>query len=103
AYWAGEDGRFVYINEAACAMLGYTRDELLALCVYDAVADYSPAKWQAFWDDLKQNGGRRFETRHRRKDGSLVPVEVQTLMVTSGGHTYACAIARDIRERKAME
>ena len=103
AYWATEDGRLVYVNEAACAMLGYTRDELLALCVYDAVDDYSPVKWQAFWDDLKQNGGRRFETRHRRKDGSIVPVEVQTLMVTSGGRTYACAIARDVRERKAME
>ncbi|MCW5844324.1 MAG: PAS domain S-box protein, partial [Caldilinea sp.] len=102
-YWAGEDGRLVYVNEAACAMVGYPRDELLALRVYDVVDDYSAVKWQAHWDGLKQHGGRRFETRHRCKDGSIVPVEVQTLIVASGDRTYACAIARDIRRRKAME
>ncbi len=103
AYWAGEDGCLVYVNDAACAMLGYARDELLALRVYDVVDDYNAVKWRAHWDGLKQHGGRRFETRHRRKDGSIVPVEVQTLIVTLGNRTYACAMARDISERQAME
>ena len=33
AFWTDPDGRFFYVNEAACSMLGYSREELLALRV----------------------------------------------------------------------
>ncbi|HEY4565054.1 MAG TPA: PAS domain S-box protein, partial [Thermoanaerobaculia bacterium] len=35
AFWADSDGRFFYVNEAACSMMGYTREEMLEMGVAD--------------------------------------------------------------------
>lgn len=42
AFWMGPDARFVYVNEAACCSLGYSRDELLSMTVHDIDPNFSP-------------------------------------------------------------
>lgn len=96
------DGRLVEANDAFYGMLGYSGQELLNLHV---------SKWDAQWEGEELMAKVReasqipsvFETRHRRKDGSIVDVEVKTSKVTFNGVDYQCATARDISNRKQAE
>ena len=54
--WMGADAGFIYVNEAACRSLGYSRDELLALKVFDVDANITSENWQILWADLKAKG-----------------------------------------------
>ncbi|MFL5963232.1 MAG: PAS domain S-box protein [Gaiellaceae bacterium] len=66
---ADERGRYVAVNQAACSMLGYTREELLDLRVAD-VARYSEADEE--WSEMRQAGTRAGTSRLTRKDGTIV-------------------------------
>jgi PAS domain S-box-containing protein len=63
---ADEEGRYVAVNQAACTLLGYTREELLELCVSD-IAD--PAEK---WDEMRREGNVSGVSTLRRKDGTTV-------------------------------
>ncbi len=55
AFWTDPDGRFFYVNEAACSMLGYTREEMLAI----GVADILPPEKGNLFQELSREGPRR--------------------------------------------
>lgn len=76
AYCIEEDASIVYVNDAATQMLGYSREELLSMRIYELNADVSTTEWPVIWRLLRQARKRTFEARHRAKDGRLVPVEV---------------------------
>jgi PAS domain S-box-containing protein len=98
--WMGADAGFIYVNEAACRSLGYSRDELLALKVFDIDANITSENWKTLWADLKAKGSEKMESLHRRKDGSVFPVEVTGNYVEFEGQEFNCAFALDISERK---
>ncbi len=97
------DGYFYYVNEAACQTLGYSRDELLSMSVCDIAPSMTPEAWLKSWKELKQHGSFRVESWHRRKDGSIFPVEVTRNFLVFQGKEYNCAFSRDITERKQAE
>lgn len=103
AFWIGSDGRFVYVNDAACKSLGYDRDELLRLRVYDVDPDFPPSKWPDHWRELRERGSLVFESRHQGKDGHVFPVEITANFVIFEGKEFNCAFARDITQRKEAE
>lgn len=103
AFWLGEDGKLVYVNEAACRMLGYSREELLGLTISDLDPNFPKEKWPQHWEKSKKIGKSRFETLHRAKDGRLIPVEITSNFVEHEGKEYHCSFSRDITERKRME
>ena len=76
AFWITPDARFLYVNDAACKRLGYSRTELLSMTVADIDPDYQLGNWPLHWKDLRSKGQLRFETRHRTKSGEIYPVEV---------------------------
>jgi two-component system, cell cycle sensor histidine kinase and response regulator CckA len=98
----GEDGRLVEVNEAACAMLGYTRDELLALRVIDIEANEDRAAHEAHREQMRQRGFDRFVSRHRRKDGTVIDVEASVYFVPNSGGQFV-SFVRDISERLRSE
>ncbi|MEW5773027.1 MAG: EAL domain-containing protein [Thermodesulfobacteriota bacterium] len=96
----GLDGRFVLVNRRACESLGYSREDLLGLTVADVDPDFQPDPDQeTFWRNLPLT----FESRHRRRDGSLFPVEVRVSAILYGGEKVILAAVRDITARKALE
>jgi PAS domain S-box-containing protein len=101
--WLGADAGIIYVNEAACCSLGYSRAELLALKIFDIDPTVSPDMWGMLWADLKAVGSRKLESRNRRKDGSVFPVEVTANYVEFSGREFSCAFAHDISERKRSE
>ena len=96
------DGNVVEANDAFCRMLGYTPQEVIHLNLADWNAQWSP---EQLLERLRSLVGKsaRFETRHRRKDGTLLDVEISSTGVEIDGQTYFFASSRDISERKRAE
>ncbi len=102
--WIGPDAQFFYVNDATCQTLGYTRDELLSMKVYDIYPDPHAAEvWAKDWAKVKEQGSFSFETEHRRKNGEVFPVEITVNYIKFGEREYNCAFFRDIAERKQVE
>lgn len=102
-YWLTPTGKVSYANEAASRALGYSRDELLRLEVFDFGVNLSRELWGERWRRLKQIGSTQFEAVHRRKDGTEFPVDVTANYIEFDGHAFNFAFVRDISQRKHDE
>ena len=99
-FWVSPKGLFVYVNDQALESLGYTRDEMKTMHVWDIDPIMTKEIWPDYWNDLKKDGTSDIEMIHRRKDGSEFPVEIHSNYVKHAGAEYAFAFVRDITERK---
>ena len=96
-----KDGHILEANRAAVHTYGYSREELLDRKIYDLRAD-NPATIAEQLTQADQTG-LLFEAIHRRKDGSVFPVEVSSQGATIGGTRVLIGIVRDITRRKSAE
>ena len=103
AFWLGSDARFIYVNDVASSVLGYSRNELLSMTVHDIDPDFPKEVWPDHWKDLQKRGSFVIESHHRTKDGKIFPVELSVNYVQFSGKEYNCAFARNITERKNTE
>ena len=95
-------GRFLEVNDSYCTLVGYSRDELLAMSINDVDAAESPEETSAHLATIAGTGSDRFETRHRRKDGAVLDVEISVnYLPLRGGRFFV--FVRDVTERKRME
>lgn len=99
-----EQGQIIDANQVACESLGYSREEMLRLYIYDIdvkakLSDHKENYWKRLTPEIKL----RFESQHRRKDGSFFPVEVNLGLVELAGRRLMLGLARDISERKRLE
>ena len=97
--------KFNYVNKGALLNLGYTQPEMKELTPLDLKPDYTAASFKKLIAPLINNekGKIVFFTNHKRKDGSLYPVEVHLQLVTSAPNDRFLAIILDITERKKAE
>lgn len=100
--WMDHNGKFFEVNKAGCTMWGYTREEFLQLHVFDINPNFTPDVWAAHWQ-AKMQDASTFESTHRRKDGTIFPVDITNNFVELEGVYYSCSIVRDITERKAAD
>lgn len=103
AFYIRPDGRFCYVNQAACQSLGYSREELLTMSIHDIHPEFPPEVWQQHWQDVQQQGSLTIETQHRTKDSRVFPVEITLNYLKFNDQEYNCAFARDISDRKQTE
>ncbi len=92
--------RYVEVNSAGCQMLGYTRDEILNMTMDDLAIPEDIAAAPFRMQELIDGKTVIAERLLRRKDGSLLPVEISAKMLLNGNLQ---GIARDITERKLAE
>ena len=108
--WILTDSHFVEANPAALAAIGYSnRPEILHLHPAEVSPEYQPdgelsrAKAERMNRLGLEKGLHRFDWVHKRRDGSLFPVEVTLTPMDWMGKPSSCCIWRDISERKRQE
>ncbi|MDD2898017.1 MAG: PAS domain S-box protein [Desulfuromonadaceae bacterium] len=90
AFWLIDcAGNFITVNDRACQMSGYSRDELLQMRVCDIEASENFEEFQKHAGKVIEFGSDRFETRHRMKDGSIIDVEVSTTHIQDSDNIIA--------------
>jgi PAS domain S-box-containing protein len=97
-----DDGRILEANAAAVKAYGYSREELLRLTIHDL---RSPSTKEQTTGQMAEADaqGILFETVHRRKDGTLFPVEVSSQGAMIAGVYTLISVIRDITLRKQAE
>jgi PAS domain S-box-containing protein len=98
-----EAGRFSEVNEVACRMLGYTREELLKLSVADIGDPEKAGEFPVRREKLRAEKQILFETTLVTKNGRKIPVEVSSRLFELGGRTTVLSVVRDITERQRAQ
>lgn len=91
--------RYLDVNQRACLDLGYTRNEMLSMSTIDVDLHMNDLK-ERIDQGMREKGFARFESEHRRKDGSIFPVEV-SLKLVQLDRPYIVSTAHDISELKS--
>jgi PAS domain S-box-containing protein len=97
-----QDGRILEANTEAERAYGYLREELLEMSIFDIRAPEAVSSARAQLAAAKTQG-ILFETLHRRKDGTIFPVEVSSKEALIGGQSVLVSIVRDISARKKAD
>jgi len=99
-FLANLDAHFIDVNQAACRLLDYERDELLAKTIFDIIPRADAARLSAVREKLLVPGKiSKAEWSLRRRDGTFVPVEVSANILRDGRWQ---AFVRDVSERKRI-
>ena len=96
-------GRILSANNAACDMLGYSKEELLRLYITDLDTPEHAAKAPKRIKSILEGETLRLEITHKKKDGSTLPVEVSALRMDMGNKKLVLATYRNILKRKQAE
>jgi two-component system sensor histidine kinase/response regulator len=87
---ADEQMRFVATSDGACALLGYTREEVAELTIPDIVVDRQEA--ESLYSEFLRDGMQRGEITLRRKDGMRVSATYEASATTVAGRTYYVSV-----------
>ncbi len=102
-FWViGEDHRLTYVNEAYCRLSGYTKDELLNLNIENLEINEAPEEAEQKLKRILMNGSEIFETKHRKKDGTIIDVQISASCMCKEPLTVIC-FCRDFTERKKKD
>jgi PAS domain S-box-containing protein len=103
-FWVvnAKNGQILEVNDNYCKMVGYSREEILAMRIHELDADETPEETEARIKKIREIGYDRFEARHRHKQGHLIDFEVNvsnSKIDSSLNFAFFC----DITERKQAE
>ncbi|NDJ20688.1 PAS domain S-box protein [Nostoc sp. B(2019)] len=91
AFCIGENAQFLYVNDAACRMTEYSREELLSMTLHNIDVDFSLHNWS----ESKSQNYLTFKSRYRKKGGGIFLVEISMTRVEHQGKEFSCVFARD--------
>lgn len=98
-YWFTLDAKFVYVNDAACDMLGYTKDELIGAPLEKIEPNFTRETAIEIMQKIKNTPNWFLETTQRKKNGEIFPVEVSGHGFEYLNNKYICAFGRDTTQR----
>lgn len=100
---AGSLGGFIEVNDAACEMYGYAREEFLRMAPSDINTPGLEEISMKIYEDLETRGRSLAEAAHRTRDGKTIPVELHINRCKLSGRDAMVTIARNITDKKAYE
>ena len=98
-----DSDRIMQTNEQMCRQLGYSREELSSLSIPDIDAFFSQEQFNQLFRQTIQDGRTSFESLHRRKDGTIFPVEISSAMLHFEGREICVSFCLDSTKRKQSE
>lgn len=101
--WLDSSSRILNVNDTACRMLEYSRQELMTMTVHDIDPNFPVGRWMDHWNNLKGQGALAFEARFWSRTGRILETDVTVNYLQHEGKEYGCMILRDIGERKWAE
>ncbi len=96
-------GRIIDVNQKACQLLGYSKEEFRRLNLRDIVPKDFDDHGQEDVRGIREEKGILFETQNRHKDGRWIDVEVSVRMITLSRVEHLLVFVRDVSERKNLE
>ncbi len=96
-------GRMLEVNPMACEQLGFTYAELMAMTFHQVEVPAQATEPPERVAKLMEAGHLTYETEHRRKDHSIIPVEVNAQLITWEGQPETMSVCRDLTRRKRAE
>ncbi|MDQ1274907.1 MAG: hypothetical protein QG610_479 [Euryarchaeota archaeon] len=97
------NGRVLEANHVACEIFGYTRNKMLGKHIKDLRTNIHLTEFGQQIEKLKQTGYFIFEMDSLRRDGTVIPQEINNRLIEYEGETAVLSIGRDIRERRRNE
>jgi PAS domain S-box-containing protein len=102
-YWINVNGDFEYVNESSCNHLGYSKDELLKMKIFDIDSRATVESWKQWFDNMRSLKTFQLESLLSTRARSILPIEISVnYMLFDGKELLACFV-RDISERKIAE
>lgn len=102
-YLADADGRILSVNQAACEQLGYAREELVGMALWDIHAHGDQGTFRSHWRGQPDNRPQTITSHHRRRDGATFPVEVHAQSFRHQGRRLLLGVVRDVSRRRDAE
>ncbi|MBU1317881.1 MAG: PAS domain S-box protein [candidate division Zixibacteria bacterium] len=99
----GSDATFVNVNEAATALTGYIKDELVGMSITELHEPVDSATWEEYIKRIIAGESITSESDIRRKDGDVVRVEFSSKRILISGIPHVHSLARDVTERRKAE
>ena len=89
--WTDASGRIIKVNQYAASRLGYTKSELLNMCLFDVTVDHTKESWERLLSKLKKQENLMYSTKQRKKDGTLIDaiMYLQYLKVKTDQYHFA--------------
>lgn len=92
-----------YVNKHSEKVYGYSRDELIGMNIRELLAEEDESNFNIIMNKVKSTGADVLEIFHKRKDGTVFPVEVSISYLEIDEEEFTLGIVRDITERKKAE
>ena len=102
-YWIRQDGSLVSVNDAACAMLGYSRPVLAQMTIFDIDPQLDRELWDESWERTEPDRSVTMVRRHLRASGDSRQVELQLHRCEFDDETLICAVAGDLADLTEVE
>jgi PAS domain S-box-containing protein len=102
-HFVKKDGTYYDCNNATEDLLGYKRQELMALEIFDVNPSIKKQYWTNIWDELKEQVVNVFYTKLKKKDGSLIDTEIKTRFIEYDGLQLICSFITDITVKKKID
>ncbi len=100
---ADTEGKLQRVNPAYCNMIGYSESELLSMNIRDLEVSIPEKEMSRRIESMVKKGSDRFETKHKRKDGKTIWLNVSILIIQSENKNMVAAFVQDISESKRNE
>lgn len=98
-YWFTKDAKFEYVNDAACKMLGYSREELIGSYLELMDPSFTRETAPLIMEEIINTPNWRLESTQRKKTGEIFDIEVSGHGFYYKGQSYICAFGRDMTQR----
>ncbi|NEU82455.1 response regulator [Nostoc sp. UIC 10630] len=92
-FFVNSNAQLIYVNEAACQILGYSREKLLTMTVHDIDPNFPAETWHSQWQELRQKDSSSFESIHQTEDGRNLDVKITFSYLEFKDQEYLCTSA----------